>query len=126
MGYPTNGKHNWLANHAPYSISKEREANISRPSVTHVEVKPDEKFEAAPTYQVPERPHSDPDRVRIICIGAGLSGVCLAYKMKKAMRNYELVCYEKCVYLSPYSVSLYSRLQICTGMTLSEGKSIAA
>lgn len=46
-------------------------------------------------YQVPDRPHSDPDKIRVICIGAGFSGLCLAYKMKQSMSNYELICYEK-------------------------------
>ena len=46
-------------------------------------------------YEISKRPHSDPDKMRAICVGAGASGLCLAYKMEKLMTNYELVCYEK-------------------------------
>lgn len=49
-------------------------------------------------YVVSDRVHSDPDPIRVICVGAGASGLCLAYKMKLHMSNYELVCYEKLVY----------------------------
>jgi hypothetical protein len=49
-------------------------------------------------YQVSNQIHSDPRKIRVICIGAGFSGLCLAYKMKQSMTNYELVCYEKFVF----------------------------
>lgn len=48
-------------------------------------------------YVINDRLHSDPDPIRVICVGAGASGLCLAYKMKLHMTNYELVCYEKLV-----------------------------
>ena len=34
-------------------------------------------------------------RIRIICIGAGASGLCLAYKLERSFRNFELIIYEK-------------------------------
>ncbi|KEY73043.1 hypothetical protein S7711_06117 [Stachybotrys chartarum IBT 7711] len=34
-------------------------------------------------------------RVKIICIGAGASGLCLAYKLQRSFRSYELTVYEK-------------------------------
>ncbi|KAL4874427.1 hypothetical protein BJY04DRAFT_225050 [Aspergillus karnatakaensis] len=46
-------------------------------------------------YQVVEKPHSDPRRMRIICAGAGAGGLLLAYKCKKNLQNMEIVCYEK-------------------------------
>lgn len=46
-------------------------------------------------YVINDKVHSDPDFIRAICVGAGASGLCLAYKMKLRMSNYELVCYEK-------------------------------
>ncbi|GLA81501.1 hypothetical protein AtubIFM56815_005155 [Aspergillus tubingensis] len=33
--------------------------------------------------------------VRIACIGAGVAGLCLAYKLQRSFRNIELVVYEK-------------------------------
>ena len=49
-------------------------------------------------YRVSNQIHSDPRKICVICIGAGFSGLCLAYKMKQSMTNYELVCYEKFVF----------------------------
>ena len=51
-------------------------------------------------YVLSQRVHSDPDPIRVICVGAGASGLCLAYKMKLLMSHYELVCYEKFVFRS--------------------------
>ncbi|KAI9758077.1 MAG: hypothetical protein M4579_003208 [Chaenotheca gracillima] len=44
---------------------------------------------------IPDVPHSDPAHIRIIHIGAGASGLLTAYKARKFLRNYDLVCYEK-------------------------------
>lgn len=46
-------------------------------------------------YVVSDRFHSEPDPIRVVCVGAGAGGLCLAYKMKLHMTNYDLVCYEK-------------------------------
>lgn len=46
-------------------------------------------------YVVSDRIHSDPDPIRVVCVGAGAGGLYLAYRMKLTMTNYELVCYEK-------------------------------
>lgn len=46
-------------------------------------------------YQVEQQWHSKPSHVRVICVGAGSAGLCVAYKMKKDFENYTLVCYEK-------------------------------
>jgi hypothetical protein len=54
---------------------------------------PNDKSSAG--YVVSDRIHSDPDPIRVVCVGAGAGGLCLAYKMKLHMTNYELVCYEK-------------------------------
>lgn len=48
-------------------------------------------------YRVSNKFHSEPDKIRVISVGAGFSGLCLAYKMQQTMSNYELVCYEKLV-----------------------------
>ena len=53
-----------------------------------------------------KRPLNDPERrllapihserhVKIICIGAGASGLLLAYKLQKHFNNYSLTIYEK-------------------------------
>ncbi|KAH0583021.1 hypothetical protein H2248_010908 [Termitomyces sp. 'cryptogamus'] len=34
-------------------------------------------------------------RMKIICIGAGASGLLLAYKLQRSFNNFELVLYEK-------------------------------
>ncbi|CAK7202849.1 hypothetical protein SEUCBS139899_005576 [Sporothrix eucalyptigena] len=46
-------------------------------------------------YTIPNRGHSDPDKIRVICVGAGFSGVCMAYKLQAHAVNYELAVYEK-------------------------------
>ncbi|RYP56741.1 hypothetical protein DL769_009867 [Monosporascus sp. CRB-8-3] len=33
--------------------------------------------------------------VKVICVGAGASGLCLAYKLKRSFRNYSLTLYDK-------------------------------
>lgn len=33
--------------------------------------------------------------VRIICVGAGASGLCFAYKLQRSFRNFTLTVYEK-------------------------------
>lgn len=33
--------------------------------------------------------------VKIICVGAGASGLLFAYKLQRSFRNFELVVYEK-------------------------------
>ncbi|KIW11199.1 hypothetical protein PV08_10499 [Exophiala spinifera] len=42
-----------------------------------------------------EQWHSQPRRLRIICVGAGAAGLLLAYKMQKQMRDFDLTIYEK-------------------------------
>ena len=44
-----------------------------------------------------DRVHSQPDHLRVICVGAGASGLYLAYRMKKTMTTgtWDLICYEK-------------------------------
>lgn len=48
------------------------------------------------SYVVPELYHSQITRpIKIINIGCGFSGLCLAYKMMKEMESFELTIYEK-------------------------------
>lgn len=44
---------------------------------------------------VGERPQCDPQKIRIVHVGMGASGMLCAHKAKKSLKNYELVCYEK-------------------------------
>ena len=48
-------------------------------------------------YELQNQYHSKPQHLRVICVGAGASGLCLAFKMKEKFKfeNYELICYEK-------------------------------
>lgn len=47
-------------------------------------------------YVVPDLYHSQVTRpIKVVCIGAGLSGLCLAYKMIKGLESFDLTIYEK-------------------------------
>ena len=46
-------------------------------------------------YEVPKQFHSEQHHIRIIHVGAGVSGLLTAYKAKRYLQNYDLVCYEK-------------------------------
>lgn len=48
-------------------------------------------------YKVLNQYHSKPRKMRIACVGAGASGLCLAYKLEKMLvpGSWELVLYEK-------------------------------
>ncbi len=49
-------------------------------------------------YHIQEQWHSQLSDLRVICVGAGAAGLCVAYKMKHMkFSKYELVCYEKYV-----------------------------
>lgn len=51
--------------------------------------KPKNEYDVLPQY------HSQPRKLKIIHVGAGASGLLLAYKAQRQLRNYELICYEK-------------------------------
>ena len=55
------------------------------------EVSPDAPYKVLPQY------HSKPTKLRVACVGAGASGLCLAYKMEKMMipSSWELTLFEK-------------------------------
>ena len=46
-------------------------------------------------YEVLDQYHSQPRQLKIVHVGAGASGLLLAYKARRQLRNYELICYEK-------------------------------
>lgn len=48
-------------------------------------------------YKVLQQYHSKPRKLRVACVGAGASGLCLAYKMEKMMvsGSWELTLFEK-------------------------------
>jgi cation diffusion facilitator CzcD-associated flavoprotein CzcO len=48
-----------------------------------------------PEYQVLDQYHSQPRKLKIIHVGAGASGLLTAYKARKWLTKYELICYEK-------------------------------
>ena len=48
-----------------------------------------------PDYAIREQFHSEHKRIKIIHVGAGASGLLTAYKARRFLKNYELVCYEK-------------------------------
>ena len=48
-------------------------------------------------YRTLDQYHSKPTKLRVACVGAGASGLCLAYKMEKMLEpgSWELTLYEK-------------------------------
>lgn len=48
-------------------------------------------------YSVLEQYHSKPTKLRVACVGAGASGLCLAYKMERQLvpGSWELTLFEK-------------------------------
>jgi ribulose 1,5-bisphosphate synthetase/thiazole synthase len=46
-------------------------------------------------YRVLEQLHSQRVKWKIICVGAGASGLSLAYSCEKRMKDYELTIYER-------------------------------
>lgn len=48
-------------------------------------------------YRILNQHHSKPRKLRVACVGAGASGLCLAYKMEKMMRpgTWELTLFDK-------------------------------
>jgi ribulose 1,5-bisphosphate synthetase/thiazole synthase len=49
------------------------------------------------SYELLDQAHSAPNHAKIIHVGAGASGLLAAYKAERMLKNYELICYEKCV-----------------------------
>lgn len=47
-------------------------------------------------YEVQDLYHSQPQKpMRIICVGSGISGLCLAFKLSQRMEWFDLTIYEK-------------------------------
>jgi cation diffusion facilitator CzcD-associated flavoprotein CzcO len=48
-------------------------------------------------YEIVQQYHSKPEKIRIACIGAGASGLCVAYKAERMLEEgtYELTLFEK-------------------------------
>lgn len=48
-------------------------------------------------YRVLNQYHSKPRKLRVACVGAGASGLCLSYKMEKMLEagSFELTLFEK-------------------------------
>jgi cation diffusion facilitator CzcD-associated flavoprotein CzcO len=44
---------------------------------------------------VPPHPQCSPQRLKIIHVGAGAGGLLFAHKAENALKNFELICYEK-------------------------------
>jgi cation diffusion facilitator CzcD-associated flavoprotein CzcO len=46
-------------------------------------------------YTRAEKPIHEPRHLKVICIGAGASGLMLAYKLQRSFENFDLTVYEK-------------------------------
>jgi hypothetical protein len=66
---------------------KQNGAFYNVPKIPHLSISED--------YKVSDQPIGTIAPIRMICIGAGASGVNLAYQVQKNMQNTELVLYEK-------------------------------
>jgi hypothetical protein len=67
---------------------------------------PDMNGDTETGYQILDQWQSQRGFVKIIHVGAGASGLLAAYKARKILTNYELICYEKSVFtLIPVLVS---------------------
>ena len=51
-------------------------------------------FSQVPDFSA-QKPIHEPRHVKVICIGAGASGLVLAYKLQRSFSNFELIIYEK-------------------------------
>lgn len=51
--------------------------------------------EANTGYRVTEERLGTPRKLRVVMVGAGASGLCMARHMELHMENYELIIYEK-------------------------------
>ncbi|RVX71029.1 hypothetical protein B0A52_03394 [Exophiala mesophila] len=49
----------------------------------------------APKIDIVDQVHSKPDHIKIIHVGAGASGLLMAYKARKMLKNFDLILYEK-------------------------------
>lgn len=63
--------------------------SVAIDSADHVSNNPDLEFE------IPDLPLGYARHLRIVCIGAGASGLCTAYQVRKHLRNVDLIIYEK-------------------------------
>ncbi|KAF9485456.1 FAD/NAD(P)-binding domain-containing protein [Pholiota conissans] len=48
-----------------------------------------------PSYDRADKPIHEPRQLKVICIGAGASGLLLAYKLQRSFEKFELTVYEK-------------------------------
>lgn len=66
-----------------------------------------------PAYEIREEYYSKHKRIKIIHVGAGVSGLVTAYKARKFLQNYELICYEKYAACFTETVSTSQALLNC-------------
>ncbi len=94
------------------NINGSKQPKFSDPMVTEMEVINDDsskneederspetatipRLHISPDYRIKERPLGSIRPIRIVCLGAGASGVNLAYQVQQRLRKTELVIYEK-------------------------------
>ena len=51
----------------------------------------------SPEHGISSQFHSQQNKVKIVHVGAGAAGLIAAYKARKMLKNYELICYDKSV-----------------------------
>jgi hypothetical protein len=93
----SNGKVAGLSNDIPPTNG------VVKQTATNADVATSSDFQFPPVipdgtpYTILDQYHSKPTKLRVACIGAGASGLCLAYKMNKMMipDSWELTLFEK-------------------------------
>ena len=49
----------------------------------------------AMSYDILDEPNGRRTHLKVVCVGAGATGLYLAYQMERRMKNYQLTVYEK-------------------------------
>ena len=92
-----------MAPHASEDMNGNSEVPVTNDQPQNgVKVHPEEYYygdtaKPGAAYSVLEQYHSKPTKLRVACIGAGASGLCLAYKMERQLvpGSWELTLFEK-------------------------------
>jgi hypothetical protein len=79
-------------------LPERRDAGVATtlgPSPTTTFAYPEESVQGP--YRVLQQYHSRPGKLRVACVGAGASGLCLAYKMERMLvpGSWELTLFDK-------------------------------
>ena len=78
----------------PTSPTSEKESSLPKPAANDVKVDLDSSYKYASPL-ISERALDQPRPLKVVYIGAGISGILAAIKFRKAVPDVDLVIYEK-------------------------------